>query len=80
MYLPKCQGIPYSKQGDIWSLNGGNGIQTYNHLVRKRTLNHEVELANLSIECSFTNYVVVGSNTIVILNLVFANRLIQTFP
>ena len=30
---------------DIWSLTDRNGIQTHNHLIRKRTLNH---LANLT--------------------------------
>ena len=30
---------------DIWSLNDSNGIQTHNHLDRKRTLNHLVKLA-----------------------------------
>ena len=30
---------------DIWSLSGRNGIRTHNHLLRKRTLNHLVQLA-----------------------------------
>ena len=30
---------------DIWSINDCNGVRTYNHLVRKRTLNHLAKLA-----------------------------------
>ena len=31
---------------DIWSLSGCNGIRTYDHLSRKRTLNHLAKLTN----------------------------------
>ena len=50
----------------IWSLSDGNGIQTYNHLVRKQTLDHVAKLAQFGqvVECSFTNWVVVGSNSV----------------
>ena len=33
---------------DIWSLSDNNGIQTHNHLVCKRTLNHYTKLASLA--------------------------------
>ena len=45
------------------SLSDNNGIRTQNHLVCKQTLNHLAKLA----ECLFTNYVVVGSDPVVVL-------------
>ena len=47
-------------------LNDSNKIQTINHLGRKRTLNHLPKLPKWSNECSFTNYVVVGSNLVAV--------------
>ena len=35
-------------RSDIWSLSDNNGIQTHNHLVCKRTLNHYTKLASLA--------------------------------
>ena len=49
----------------IWSLSDSNVIRTYNHLVRKRTLNHLAKLTKL-VECSFTKWVVVGSNHVAV--------------
>ena len=40
--------LAQTKDG-IWSLTEGNGIRIYNHLVRKRTLNHLTKLASVFI-------------------------------
>ena len=51
-----------------------NWTRTHNHLVRKRTLNHLAKLAEIDltklgymVECSFTNYVVVGSSPVAVI-------------
>ena len=41
--LDECQGTSRNRR-DIWSLSDCNGIRTYNHLVRKRTLNYLMKL------------------------------------
>ena len=46
----------------IWSLSNCNEIQTRSNLVRKRTLNHFTKL----VECSFTNWAVVGSDPVAV--------------
>ena len=59
--MPKCQGIPFSKQARnlSLSLSDRNWTRTQNHLVRKRTLNHLVyELSSSEFEssCSYSKY------------------------
>ena len=48
--LPECQGTLCWKQARY-----NNGIRTYNHLVRKRTLNHLVKLAKW-LSCVVSTY------------------------
>ena len=50
---------------DVRSLSDSNGIRTHNHLNRKWALNYLPKLAYI-VECSFTNYVVVGSDLVII--------------
>ena len=40
---------------DIWRISGSNEIRTHNHLVRKRTLNHLVQLATW-LSCVVSTY------------------------
>ena len=45
--LPECQGTTCSKQAPYLKFKWQNGIQTHNHLVHKKTLNHLAKLAQI---------------------------------
>ena len=47
LWLPECQGTPYSKQTQNLKFKWLNGTRTHNHVVRKRTLNHLAKLAKV---------------------------------
>ena len=55
------------KRRNIWSLSNCNRTRTHKRLVRKRTLNHFAKIWQngwVMVECSFTNWVVVGSSPV----------------
>ena len=49
------QEIPAESRRHIWSLSDCNWARTYNHLFRKRTLNHLAKLTN-SLGCVLSTY------------------------